>query len=214
MKESNHEISYRSEKIFKKMRSAKICVCGAGALGSNLVNNLTRQGFEKISVIDMDRVEKHNIATQAYSTKDVGQKKAKALKGLVFSNTGKLIEAVDKELRANNAEKLLRGQDVVVDVFDNWKSRRLVAEAAADLHTPVIHAGMSDDGFSEIKWGNYYIIPRQDVEQEDVCDYPLAANLVHMTVAVLEEALVQYIADNKFLNREITLKDLKLHSVG
>lgn len=214
MKESNHEISYRSEKIFKKMRTAKICVCGAGALGSNLVNNLTRQGFEKVSVIDMDRVEKHNIATQAYSMRDVGQKKAKALKGLVFNNTGRVITAVDKELRKNNADKLLRGHDVVVDVFDNWKSRSIVKETSADLLTPVIHAGMSDDGFAEVKWGNYYNIPTKQVEQEDVCDYPLAANLVHMTVAVLEEAIVQYVADEKFLNREITLKDLKIHSIG
>jgi len=213
MKESNHEISYRSEKIFKKMKSAKICVCGAGALGSNLVNNLTRQGFEQVSVIDMDRVEKHNIATQAYGMRDVGQKKVRALKGVVFNNTGRVINAIDKELRANNADKILKDYDLIVDVFDNWVSRRAVAGAAYLLKIPVVHAGMSDDGFSEIKWGDHYTIPARDVEQEDICDYPLAANLVHMTVAVLEEAIVQFVADHKFLNREITLKDLRVHTI-
>ena len=208
-----HEINYRTKKVFEKMAKTKICVCGAGALGSNLINNLVRQGFAQITVIDMDRVEKHNIATQVYSRRDVGQMKANALKANIFQNTGQVIEAVDKELRDNNAKKFLKGFDVIVDVFDNWASRRLVSETALAMKTSVVHAGMSDDGFAEIKWNDNYKIPVKDVEQKDVCDYPLAANLVQLTSAVLAEAVAQFVSDGETLNREITLKDLRVHIV-
>jgi len=206
-----HEISYRSKKVFDKMAKTKICVCGAGALGSNLVNNLVRQGFSQITVIDMDRVEKHNIATQIYSKRDIGQMKAKALKANVFQNTGQVIEVVEKELRKNNAKKLLKGHDLVVDVFDNWDSRKLVGSVSTSLGIPVVHAGMSDNGFSEVKWNEHYRIPAVDVEQEDICDYPLAANLVQLTSAVLAEAIVQFVSDEEMPNREITLKDVRVH---
>lgn len=208
-----HEINYRSKKVFEKMAKTKICVCGAGALGSNLINNLSRQGFTQITVVDMDRVEKHNVATQIYSRRDVGQMKANALKANIFQNTGQMVEAIDKELRDNNAKKILKGFDLVVDVFDNWESRRLVGATAAVLEIPVVHAGMSDDGFAEIKWNDNYKIPVTEVEQKDICDYPLAANLVQITSAVLAEAIVQFVSDGETLNREITLKDLRVHIV-
>jgi len=210
---NEHEVSYRSSDVFKKMQNTKICVCGVGALGSNLVNVLLRQGIGNITVIDMDRVEESNVATQVYTLRDVGQKKTRALQSLMHQATKKVIEPVDKQLRANNARKLLKGQDIVVDVFDNWESRGLVKDTCDDLKIPCIHAGMSDDGFAEIKWNNIYSIPVVEVKQEDICDYPLAANLVHFTVAVLSEVIVQFISNGKQLNREITLKDTGVHQI-
>lgn len=210
---NEHEINYRSQDAFDKIKNFNICVCGAGALGSNLISVLLRQGFNKITVIDMDRVEDSNIATQAYTLRDVGQKKAKAIQSLMHQATKKVVSAVDKQLRANNAQKLLKGHDLIVDVFDNWESRKLVNDACFHLRIPCVHAGMSDNGFAEIKWNAMYKIPEVEVEQEDVCDYPLAANLVHFTVAVLAESIVQYVTTHKHLNREITLKDIGVHQV-
>ncbi|MHA1675807.1 MAG: HesA/MoeB/ThiF family protein [Candidatus Njordarchaeales archaeon] len=208
---NKHEIQYRKAMAFKKMAASKICVCGAGALGSNLINNLLRQGVSNVSVIDMDRVEAKNVATQVYTMRDVGQKKTAALQSLMHQATKKIITAVDKELRQNNATKLLKGYDLVIDVFDNWKSRKAVQTVCAQLKIPCVHAGMSDDGFSEIKWNKSYSIPKVEVEQEDICDYPLAANLVHLTVAVLAEVIIQFIIDGQEMNREITLRDIGIH---
>lgn len=209
----DHEINYRSSSSFKKMQSSKITVCGAGALGSNLINILCRQGYENISVIDMDRVEKHNIATQLYTLRDVGQKKANALKGLMLQSLKSKINSIDKELVSGNSNKLLSGSDLVVDVFDNWKSRKLIFNYCFENNIPCVHAGMSDDGFSEIKWSEQYKIPNKEVEQEDVCDYPLAANLVHFTTAVLAEVITQFVTSGIKLNRDFTLKDIMLHKM-
>lgn len=210
---NEHEIQYRNEKNFSKMKTAKIVVCGAGALGSNLINNLARQGFENLTVIDMDRVEATNVATQLYSLKDVGQKKVNALKGIIYQTNKKVINIIDKELNKNNFTKLLDGHDLIVDVFDNWPSRKLTNEAGFLLRTPVVHAGMSDNGFSEIKWNDHYKIPELEKEQKDICDYPLAANLVHITSAILAEVITQFIIHFEINNKEITLRDIKVHTI-
>jgi hypothetical protein len=72
---------------------------------------------------------------------------------------------------------------------------------------------MSDSGFAEIKWNDFYKIPDIESKQQDICDYPLAANLVHLTVSVLAEVIVQFITEEEKLNREITLKDIGVHHV-
>ena len=43
-------------------------MCGAGAVGSNLVDNLARQGAENLCVVDRDRVEEHNVSTQVWGS--------------------------------------------------------------------------------------------------------------------------------------------------
>jgi molybdopterin/thiamine biosynthesis adenylyltransferase len=208
-----HEVQYRSAKIFDKMCNTKLFVCGAGALGSNLVDKLTRQGFKNITVIDMDRVEQKNIATQVYSLRDVGQKKVQALKSLVYQTSKNVINIIDKELTRINVDNIIKGSDIVVDTFDNWESRKIVKNACDRLKIQCVHAGMSDSGFSEIKWNEKYIIPEIEIKQNDICDYPLAANLVQTTVAILSEVIVQFISSGEKINREVTLKDLSIHKI-
>ncbi len=47
----------------QRLRQVLVTVCGAGALGANLAENLARQGFTRIRVIDRDRVEERNLST-------------------------------------------------------------------------------------------------------------------------------------------------------
>lgn len=39
-----HEELYRGKDLFEKIKTRRIVVCGCGAIGSNLVDNLIRQG--------------------------------------------------------------------------------------------------------------------------------------------------------------------------
>ena len=89
----HHEEIYRGKNLTEKLAKHSLTVCGAGALGSNLIDNLTRQGFTGIKVIDMDRVEVHNLNTQVYADADVGALKVDALKNKIFRNIGAEIEA-------------------------------------------------------------------------------------------------------------------------
>ena len=68
----HHEAIYRGADRLAKLAAVPVTVCGAGALGSHLADNLARQGFTQLRVIDRDRVEEHNVGTQLYGESEVG----------------------------------------------------------------------------------------------------------------------------------------------
>ena len=68
-----HEELYRGGAgVLAKLRDLQLVLCGAGAVGSNLADNLARQGFTALTAIDHDRVEGHNVGTQLYGEAEVG----------------------------------------------------------------------------------------------------------------------------------------------
>src|SRR6476659_8984781 len=94
----HHEAIYRGVGEVAKLADRRLTLCGAGALGSNLADNLARQGFRDLRVIDRDRVEEHNVGTQLYGESDVGGWKVEVLRNRLFRAVGVEIEAVAKEL--------------------------------------------------------------------------------------------------------------------
>ena len=105
----HHEEIYRGPENLARLASVPVTLCGAGALGSLLADNLARQGFRQWKIIDRDRVEEHNVGTQLYGEAEVGAWKVEALRNRLFRATGVEIEAVAKELTDRNARSLLKG---------------------------------------------------------------------------------------------------------
>src|SRR3954447_10908317 len=120
----HHEAIYRGAGDVAKLGGQKLTLCGAGALGSHLADNLARQGFTQLRVIDRDRVEEHNVGTQLYGEADVGAWKVEVLRRRLFRAAGVEIDAVRKELTERTARGLLQGAGLVLDTFDNSASRR------------------------------------------------------------------------------------------
>src|SRR5215831_15241588 len=94
----HHEAIYRGGEEIAKVASQGLTICGAGALGSNLADNLARQGFRDLRVIDRDRVEEHNVGTQVYGESDIGAWKVEVLKQRLFRGVGIEIDALRKEV--------------------------------------------------------------------------------------------------------------------
>src|ERR671926_703370 len=105
----HHEHLYRGPEALPRLAATRLVLCGAGALGSHLADNLVRQGFSPLRVIDRDRVEEHNVSTQLYGEADVGAWKVEVLRHRLFRATGIEIDAVRKELTERNAHGLLQG---------------------------------------------------------------------------------------------------------
>src|SRR5205809_1107221 len=120
----HHEELYRGADKLAKLQSVSLVLCGAGALGSNLADNLTRQGFKTLRVIDHDRIEEHNVSTQIYGESEIGTWKVECLRNRIFRSVGVEIDAVRKELTAQNAKTLLKDAALIVDTFDNSASRK------------------------------------------------------------------------------------------
>jgi molybdopterin/thiamine biosynthesis adenylyltransferase len=203
----HHEALYRGAGALVKLAKERLTLCGAGALGSNLADNLARQGFRDLRVIDRDRIEEHNVGTQLYGDSDVGAWKVEVLKQRLFRAAGIEIEAHRKGLDERTARSLLQDGGLVIDTFDNSASRRLVQEHCRVLNLPCLHVGLYAD-YAEVIWDERYRVP-QDVGG-DVCDYPLARNLVLLAVAVASEVLVRSALAGVRQDFSLTLRDFSV----
>lgn len=208
-----HEEVYRGKDLVKKLSAHRLTVCGAGALGSNYTDTLARQGFPNIKVIDKDVVDTHNINTQVYGDKDVGAFKVLALRNRIFSAVGVEIEVIQKELDVSNVKKFLKDSTLVVDMFDNTKSRQIVQDECRARKIPCLHAGMYED-YGEVVWDQQYTVPKQ-ATAGDVCDYPLARNIAMLVVTVAAEETLDFCLAKKprQSNWSITLKDLRIRQM-
>jgi molybdopterin/thiamine biosynthesis adenylyltransferase len=200
----HHESLYRGAEQLTTLANQRLTICGAGALGSQLADNLARQGFRQLRVIDRDRVEEHNVSTQLYGESDIGAWKVEVLRQRLFRATGIEMDAVRKEMRERNARGMLQDASLVIDTFDNSASRRLVQAHSRALQLPCLHVGLHAD-YGEVIWDENYRVP-QDVAG-DVCDYPLARNLVLLMIALASEVVLRFVLDGVHQNWSATLRD-------
>lgn len=208
-KRFHHEELYRGREQLAKLGGLRVVLCGAGALGSNLAETLARQGFTQLRVIDRERVEEHNVNTQVYGLSDVGTWKVESLRNRIFRAVNVEIEALRKELTSQNAKTLLKDAGVVVDTFDNSKSRALAQTSCLALNLPCLHVGLYAD-YGEALWDEHYRVPK-DVAG-DVCDYPLARNAVLLAATIAAEVLVRFALEGRRENYLATLKDFVIRA--
>jgi molybdopterin/thiamine biosynthesis adenylyltransferase len=199
-----HEQLYRTPALMARLGEFPVAVCGAGALGANLAESLVRMGFKELRVVDRDRIEERNLSTQPFYRSDAGAFKVRVLANALYRALGVEVDAQSEELTARNASKLLAGRALVVDAFDNSASRRVLKEYAVGAGVHCLHAGLAGD-YAEVIWNEVYRVP--SAAQDDVCDYPLARNLVTLTVAVACESIVEFVATGARRSYTITLRD-------
>lgn len=202
-----HETRYRGKELLQKLAGARITVCGAGSLGANLVEQLARCGATGLTVIDRDRLEEQNLATQPYGRSELGGYKATLLSALVYRALGSQVTAVAKELTGDTAARLLRGSQLVVDCLDNRAGRLCVQEACRQYQIPLLHGGLNGD-YAEVVWDAAYTVPSG--AGEDVCDYPLARNLVTLTVSTLAESILTWLDNEDQQSWSLTLRDFAI----
>lgn len=207
------ESVFRGEAAIEKLAQVQITIAGAGTLGSNLAENLTRQGIENLRLIDMDRVEVENIGPQIYSMDDIGALKVDAAASRIYNNVEIEIDAINKELTDKNVTKLFKGSDLVVDAFDNQSSRQLVYDHCCNAEIPCLHVGMFE-GYGEVVWNDVYVVPQDS--DEDLCDYPMARNLAMLVTTVAAEEIINFVAADspRLKSWSMTLNDLKIGAYG
>jgi molybdopterin/thiamine biosynthesis adenylyltransferase len=208
MRTLEHEIVFRGEEAMKAFRDRPITVCGAGAIGSNLVDNMVRQGFETIRVIDDDRVDAHNLHTQIWQKRDVGLLKTQALNNHVFNVMKMSLDAVKIRLTESSVAKYLKKGAIVIDGFDNAESRKIVSNYCKDNGIDCLHIGLYQN-YAEVIWNEKYVI-EDDSREADVCEYPLARNVILLAVSVATEVLIRFIISGAKEDYTITLGDFKV----
>ncbi len=206
-----HETAYRGNaNVIENRASKQIKILGAGALGSFVTELLARQGYTGLTVVDFDRVERDNFGTQNFGATDVGKTKASQLVHNITRKLGVHLASVNKKVTSVNINGIVGGADLVVDLFDNVESRRLVRDTCKG-RIPCLHAGLSSIGYFEVLWNEGYLIPEKDNNPENApCDYPLAANLVFLCVGALAEVMNRYFDEGKKYSAEFWLNSMKM----
>ncbi|PFG36771.1 molybdopterin/thiamine biosynthesis adenylyltransferase [Flavimobilis soli] len=132
------------EEAQRRVRNARVCVLGAGGLGSPAISYLVAAGVGTLGVVDDDVVALSNLQRQVlHRTEDVGTPKtrsaARAARALDPS-----VDVVLHEVRLTeaNADEILRDYDVVLDGTDSFDTRYLVSDACARLGLPVVWASV------------------------------------------------------------------------
>ena len=132
----------------ERLRSARVMLIGAGALGSPAGLYLAAAGVGQIGVVDDDAVELSNLNRQPlHFTPDLSLMKAENAKvKLAALNEDVMVESYPARLDAMNAEALVLGADAVVDCSDSFETRYLVNDACCANGIPLVEAGVL--GFS------------------------------------------------------------------
>lgn len=129
----------------RRLQAARALVCGCGALGSTLANQLARAGVGRLRIVDRDVVDFPNLHRQIlFDEDDARRSRPKALAAaehLARINSGVSIEPIVGEIDPSSVERLLDGVDAVVDGTDNFPTRFLINDAAVKHRVPWIYGG-------------------------------------------------------------------------
>jgi molybdopterin/thiamine biosynthesis adenylyltransferase len=124
----------------KKLQSARVLVVGAGALGNEILKNLVLLGFERIVVVDLDKIEESNLSRAIlYRSGDVGSYKAEAAARSVLTLAPNVKV---KPLVANVVQDCGLGifawSDVIIAGLDNREARLWINRCAWKMNRPWI----------------------------------------------------------------------------
>ena len=128
----------------KKIAAASVLCVGAGGLGCPALQYLAAAGIGRIGIIDFDVVDESNLQRQIlFTTDQIGQNKAEAtavrLKAL---NPEIQIDTYPEELTDQNAEKLFKRYDIIIDGTDNFAAKFLINDAAVKFEKPFIYGSI------------------------------------------------------------------------
>ena len=114
-----------------KLLDAKVLCIGAGGLGSPAAMYLAAAGVGRLGIVDFDVVDYSNLQRQLlHTTNDVGRTKLESAKNKVNAlNPHVQVETYDQALSSENAMRLFKGYDVILDGTDNFPTRYLVNDA-------------------------------------------------------------------------------------
>jgi len=129
-----------------KIRKARFCVVGGGALGNSVIKNLAMHGVASLCVVDMEEVEESNLALCFLFTREDAMrrnKKAEACREAVKRiNSDVRCTSLAADARRLEGE-FFREFDIVLGCVDSVSSRLHLNSACYSEGIPYVDAGVS-----------------------------------------------------------------------
>jgi adenylyltransferase/sulfurtransferase len=123
---------------------SRVLVVGAGGLGSPVLQYLAGAGVGYLGIVDADTLDPSNLHRQPiFALADVGEPKVELAQAAVKRiNPTVQVELHAVRLDADNALKLIRDYDVVIDCSDNFRTKYLINDAAVLARRPAVFASV------------------------------------------------------------------------
>jgi len=115
----------------RKLKQSSVLCIGAGGLGSPAAMYLAAAGIGRLGIVDFDVVDYSNLQRQLlHTTNDVGRTKLESAREKVVAlNPHVQVDTYEEALSSENAMRLFKGYDVILDGTDNFPTRYLVNDA-------------------------------------------------------------------------------------
>ncbi|MDO4915483.1 HesA/MoeB/ThiF family protein [Corynebacterium sp.] len=130
------------EAVQQRFAAARVCVIGAGGLGSPLLYALATAGVGTnghITVCDDDVVDFTNLQRQTlFGVDDVGRPKADVARERMHALNPSMTIRTEGRFGPDNAEQLCREHDLLIDGSDNFATRFVAADTAEMTETPLV----------------------------------------------------------------------------
>ena len=128
----------------EKINKGKVLIVGAGGLGAPIAMYLAAAGVGTIGIIDGDVVDLSNLQRQIiHFTPDVNKPKVISAKEKIkLINPDVNVITYQELLTAENAERIIRDYDFVVDGTDNFPVKFLINDACVIAKKPFSHGGI------------------------------------------------------------------------
>src|SRR5918911_2439578 len=139
----------------RRLKAASVLMIGTGGLGAPVGMYLAAAGVGRIGIVDFDVVEESNLQRQViHGTKDLGRRKIESARDRLRDiNPHIEIETHETRLTSQNAMRLFRNYDIVVDGTDNFPTRYLVNDACVLSGKPNVYGSIFRfEGQASVFW--------------------------------------------------------------
>lgn len=127
----------------RALTGTRLVLCGAGGLGSYVVDYAKGLGIRRLAIIDPDHVEASNLNRLCGAThRDVGRAKVDVMaRELRRYDPGIRVTPLQARVQDADAHRLIRAGDVIVNSLDDDGARLEVQQLAARHLTPLLDLG-------------------------------------------------------------------------
>jgi len=128
----------------RKLKASSALVIGTGGLGSPVALYLAAAGIGRIGLVDYDVVDSSNLQRQViHGTSTVGKLKVESAKAkLVDLNPEIQVDVYNEPFTSDNALRIARDYDIILDGTDNFPTRYLTNDVAVFLGKPNVYASI------------------------------------------------------------------------
>jgi sulfur-carrier protein adenylyltransferase/sulfurtransferase len=128
----------------RKLKGSSALIIGTGGLGSPVSLYLAAAGIGRIGLVDYDVVDSSNLQRQViHGTSTVGKLKVESARAkLLDLNPDIQVDVYNEPYTSENAFRIARDYDIILDGTDNFPTRYLTNDVAVFLGKPNVYASI------------------------------------------------------------------------